>query len=295
MGVDHLAGTTDLIDGDMGHAAQGYNGSAGRGRGGFPAGGRGPGGRGEGANGNGWGDEGGGGAEPGAAPPEPTGPWRTAPGGQANRWIWVREGLTLPDPTVCQLPGPQWQQQGGPGQGQTRTYPERPIQQQWVPRPRPPSLLHKLLAKDVRRDRSWLLQAIRFFVRNDFLQPSSESVGSVAGLDPVLTEVDPAAPMVLEVTAEGYALPASVQSPVGNGAGVEGTVPDVLTDLAAMLGRQIDWPPQCEPLSLADQLPIVPDELDEDELMEAQAVAVPDVPSVVVVEAQGVIAQAAQG
>ena len=40
-------------------------------------------------------------------------------------------------------------------------------------RPRPPTLLQKLLAKDIRTEHSHLLQAFRFFVSNDFLVHAS--------------------------------------------------------------------------------------------------------------------------
>lgn len=42
--------------------------------------------------------------------------------------------------------------------GANRGPPQQVQQPAWQPRPRPLSLLHKLLAKDIRRDRSWLLQ-----------------------------------------------------------------------------------------------------------------------------------------
>lgn len=48
--------------------------------------------------------------------------------------------------------------------------PGAPLQRPVPPRPRNPTLLEKLLAGEIRRDRSWLLQAIRFLVVNRFLQ-----------------------------------------------------------------------------------------------------------------------------
>ena len=47
----------------------------------------------------------------------------------------------------------------------------------WVQmQPRPPTLLQKLLAKDIHTERSHLLQAFRFFVNNDFLLHASHTV-----------------------------------------------------------------------------------------------------------------------
>ncbi|GAB4819298.1 hypothetical protein N2152v2_006344 [Parachlorella kessleri] len=66
-----------------------------------------------------------------------------------------------------QRPGdPQQQRQHGQHAG-----PAHPQQQQpWrPPRPSSPTLLQKLLAKEIRQDHSYLLQAFRFFVANNFL------------------------------------------------------------------------------------------------------------------------------
>lgn len=63
------------------------------------------------------------------------------------------------------------------------------------PRPRGPSLLEKLLANDIRKEASWLLQAIRFVVVNNFLQPQqhtspSHATGSPAGMGATDAAVD---------------------------------------------------------------------------------------------------------
>lgn len=62
---------------------------------------------------------------------------------------------------------------GGRHQGQDKSQQQQ--RQTWV-RPRDPSLLEKLLAKEMRQDRSYLLQAFRFFINNNFLMDVSAGV-----------------------------------------------------------------------------------------------------------------------
>lgn len=66
-------------------------------------------------------------------------------------------------------------------------------------RKREPSLLEKLLAKDIRRDRSYLLQAIRFFVMNEFLTDYGPEKRLVFPKDTL--EMAPA-PVNVEATAD---------------------------------------------------------------------------------------------
>ncbi|MEW5308076.1 MAG: hypothetical protein WDW38_000062 [Sanguina aurantia] len=110
----------------------------------------------------------------------------------------------------------QWQQPAQPFQG---TNMSRPAPQQnakpWSnPAPRQPSLLEKLLTKEVRCDRSRLLQAARFFVRNGFLQggvpsdslrypdESSGSFGAAAVLPPLEDVLREAAAAEAELDAD---------------------------------------------------------------------------------------------
>ncbi len=70
-----------------------------------------------------------------------------------------------------------------------------PSNQQQAPRPhRAPSLLSKLLAKDVRKEHSQLLQALRFLSRNNFLL----DVGTSTSGDLIYPDVTRAHPVALE-------------------------------------------------------------------------------------------------
>ncbi|GLI63478.1 hypothetical protein VaNZ11_006454, partial [Volvox africanus] len=55
------------------------------------------------------------------------------------------------------------------------------------PPPRKRSLLEKLLHQELRQERSWLLQAIRFLVRNDFLQ-ALQPTSTVSSTDKTAAE-----------------------------------------------------------------------------------------------------------
>ena len=55
-----------------------------------------------------------------------------------------------------------------------------------APRPRPPTLLQKLLAKDIHRERSHLLQAFRFIVANNFLLHADHAPVSFPAIAPPL-------------------------------------------------------------------------------------------------------------
>ncbi|GAX81162.1 hypothetical protein CEUSTIGMA_g8595.t1 [Chlamydomonas eustigma] len=77
---------------------------------------------------------------------------------------------------------PNQEEQGG-AKGRSQQQQQQQQQQQWMSARRKPSLLEKLLLTDIRRDRSWLLQCIRFLRMNNFLQPlaSSAKIPAVDG------------------------------------------------------------------------------------------------------------------
>ena len=72
----------------------------------------------------------------------------------------------------------------------------------YVPKPRGPGLLEKLLGSEIRKEASWLLQAVRFFVMNNFLQPVEGPAAAAAEGEGAVTEE-----VVAEAGAAGEAGP----------------------------------------------------------------------------------------
>ncbi len=297
MGVDHIAGTSDLYLPPAANPHAGQRAAAG---------------------------------EPAAAAAAADPP-REVAGGIATKFQWVRNGYVPPKPSPHEGPGAA---EGAPPPHARAPAPPQQQQQQqqlprYQPRPRPPSLLHKLLEKDIRsvllsfrvpfgflllfwtvmiemsgavaprtrcllvaagraqgkqhsddcvvlatwwwrrRDRSWLLQAIRFLVRNDFLQKGKAPPAAAAAAAAALAGPDAeaaGAPAASDAGGSGGA-PAEppAAGPPAEGAG-GGTAAAWVVDEAA-----IDWPPEGPgEQALAALLPPAPADGDVEQLGEGE-------------------------